>query len=90
MKIKIVRKPIFKQITDSDNGKTIGEIMFRSNESLTIERRPTPPIPEADLVDEQGNIVEKVENIITSWFTKFSKNGLMGNEEMAAFIHSCI
>lgn len=64
-----MRKPIFKQITDSDNGKTVGEIMFRSNESLSIERRSTPPIPEAELIDEQGNIVEKAEKIITSWFT---------------------
>lgn len=64
--------------------------MFRSNESLSIERRPTPPIPQVDLLDAQGNIIEKVEKIFTIWFTKFSKNGLMGMEDMAAFIHSCI
>ncbi|EAS02785.2 ubiquitin carboxy-terminal hydrolase (macronuclear) [Tetrahymena thermophila SB210] len=87
--IKIKRSPNFKQLRDSDNSRTIGEIRFKSNENLTIEKRQTPPIPEANLLNQDGSLVEKAKQIFTSWFETFSTEGFMDAENLAKFIHSC-
>ncbi|KAL4498387.1 hypothetical protein ABPG72_013193 [Tetrahymena utriculariae] len=87
--IKIKRSPNFKQLRDSDNSRTIGEIRFKSNENLIIEKRQTPPIPEANLLNPDGSLVEKAKQIFTSWFETFSTEGFMDAENLAKFIHSC-
>ncbi|KAL4448730.1 hypothetical protein ABPG74_012819 [Tetrahymena malaccensis] len=87
--IKIKRSPNFKQLRDSDNSRTIGEIRFKSNENLTIEKRQTPPIPEANLLNPDNSLVEKAKQIFTSWFETFSTDGQMDAENLAKFIHSC-
>lgn len=89
--MKIVRANSFKQLKDSDNSRTIGEIRFKASENLTIEKRITPMIPEANLLNADGSIAEKPLAIFTGWFAMFSNptTKLMDAEGLAKFIHSC-
>ena len=41
------------------NGKTIRDLRLRRGEVIKITKRQTPPIPEEDLVDRNGNFTPK-------------------------------
>lgn len=75
-----------KDIVDSDNGRTIGEMRFKNLENITVTRRPTPPIPYAKLLDADNQLLDKPKQIFTDLFKIFSKNGYMDEENCANFI----
>lgn len=63
---------------------------FKNNETLTIVSRQTAFIPQANLIDEYGNLLEKSKQIFTKWFLKNAlPNGLMDHEGCARFISTC-
>jgi ubiquitin carboxyl-terminal hydrolase 34 len=41
----------------SENGKVIRDLRLKRGEVFVITRRPTRPIPEAELVDKKGNLL---------------------------------
>ena len=63
---------------------------FKNNETLTIVSRQTAYIPQVNLTDEQGNLLEKSKEIFTKWFYQNSlHNAMMDHEGMARFITTC-
>jgi len=79
-----------REITDSENGKTIHEITFRANETLLATKRPIAPIAKANLVDSEGKVVQRLMHIFKSWFHMFADaTGRMSPEGCANFIDSC-
>ena len=86
--VKLVRSGN-KEIKDNENGKTLGDIRIRNGETLTASRRPTPPIPQANLLMPDGSLAPAARKVFTEWFEMFSENGKMTPEGCANFIHSC-
>ena len=78
-----------KEIKDNENGKTLGDIRIRNGETLTAAKRPTPPIPQANLLMPDGSMNPAAKKIFIDWFEMFSENGKMSPDGCAAFIHSC-
>ena len=89
--VKLFRAPSMnsKEIKDSDNGRTIGELRLKNNESLIADKRPTPLIPQVALTNPDGSLVPAAKAIFTEWFTHFSENGKMNPDKCADFINSC-
>jgi hypothetical protein len=89
--VKLFRAPSMngKEIKDSDNGRTIGELRLKNNESLIADKRPTPLIPQVALTNPDGSIVPAAKAIFTEWFNHFSENGKMNSDKCAEFINSC-
>lgn len=91
MQVKIVRGSSFEQLKDSDNSRTVGEIRFKANENLIIEKRNTVAIPEGALLNAEGKVAEKPLEIFTAWFYRFAEaeTKLMKPEGLGKFITSC-
>jgi len=87
--VKLTRSINQKEIKDNENGKTLGEIRIRNGETLIAGKRPTPPIPQANLILPDNSPNPLAVKIFIDWFNSFSENGRMSPEQCAAFIHSC-
>ena len=63
---------------------------FKNNEILTVVNRQTEYIPQAVLLDQDGNLLEKPKAIFKKWFEIHSlPNGLMDPDLCAKFISYC-
>jgi ubiquitin carboxyl-terminal hydrolase 34 len=87
--VKLTRNLSNKEIKDSENGRTLGDIRIRNGETLVASKRPTPPIPQASFVLEDDSVNPLARKIFVDWFTFFSKDGKMNPKNCADFIHSC-
>ena len=87
--VKLLRYTSQKEIKDNENGKTIGDLRIKNGETLTAAKRPTPPIPQANLLNPDGSFNPAAKKIFVEWFEMFSENGKMSPDNCGAFIHSC-
>ncbi|EGR29288.1 ubiquitin carboxyl-terminal hydrolase family protein, putative [Ichthyophthirius multifiliis] len=87
--IKLIRASHFNLLKESDNSKTIGEIRFKNNETITVEKKVVPTLSEVPLTNEDGSLCDRVKIIFIDWFNQFSVDGKMDKENCAKFIHSC-
>ena len=87
--VKLVRRPDSKEIKDNENGRTIREIRLKNGEVLTASKRPTPPIPQVNLIQGDDTLHPTAKKIFIEWFEIHAQNGRMNPEQCAAFIHSC-
>ena len=87
--VKLGRYAGSKEIKDNENGKTLGDIRIRNGENLVASKRPTPPIPQANLLNPDDTFTPEAKEIFVGWFNIFSENGKMDADKCAAFIHSC-
>ena len=77
------------EIKDRENSKTLRNLNFRVNESLTIHRRALNK-PKTNLLTSDGKLILKAEKIFRSWFFQFADKGdKMSPEGCAAFTNSC-
>ena len=87
--VKLLRYMSQKEIKDTENGKTIGDLRIKNGETLTAAKGPTPPIPQANLLMADGSLNPAARKIFVEWFEIFSENGKMSPDNCAAFINSC-
>lgn len=77
------------EIKDRENGRTLADLRFRLNETLTISRR-TMTKPKAQLLTSDNRLTAKAEKIFRSWFFIYADKGdRMSPEGCAAFTNSC-
>ena len=87
--IKIVTS-ITREITVMDHGKTLGELNFKTNESITITKNPIlDQIPKVSLI-HNGELSEKAVKAFSEIFETFSTNGFMSKEQSTQFIYVAI
>jgi len=77
-----------KELKDTDNGKTIGELMQKRSSTLTLDKKNMDDIPKAPLVTEDNKLTPKAKVAFTEIFNKFAKDGKMNNEGAAQFIQN--
>jgi len=66
-----------KAIKDVDNGKTLAELGFSTNEQLTAFKiNIVEEVPNAPLTGPDGRLTEKASKIFNEWFDLYSdENG---------------
>ena len=74
---------------DSENGKAISEIRIRNGETMTVQKRSTPGVPQVNLVNSDGTLNPLARRAFTEWFEKFSTDNKMSPDQCAGFINSC-
>lgn len=87
--IRLTRSLPYKEIPDSENGKTLNELRIRRLETFSVSKRATK-IPRTPLLTPEGDIVQKAADIFRKIFHQFAdKEGGMSPEGCAAFTNSC-
>lgn len=82
---------------ESDNGRTLGELKFKSNETISAYKRNTFVLNKAPLIQSDGEtLTEAARKIFQSWFYRFSipdpecpDNRIMTKSTCTMFIRSC-
>jgi len=75
-----------KDITENDHGKTLTELKFKDEESITINRNSVlDNIPKQALVRDRGELTDKFKKALNEIFSRYSTNGEMHPEECARF-----
>ena len=87
--VKIIRLKNNTELMDGDNGRSIGDLRFKNNETLDCKRRYIKPVPKVPLLDENSQMVPAFVKIVKSWFNQFAEDGKMTPKCLANFIHSC-
>ena len=78
-----------KELKDTDNGKTIGELVKKRSGVLTLDKKNMDDIPKEPLMTEDFQFTEKARAAFADVFNKFaSKEGKMDAEAAAAFIQN--
>ena len=77
------------EIKDIDNGKTLADLSFKPNESLTAIKQNMGNVPKAPLLNPDKTLTPEAQIIFGEWFDTFSHDGLMTPEDCAEFIRSC-
>ena len=77
------------EIKDIDNGKTLADLSFKPNESLTATKQNMGNVPKAPLMNPDKTLTPEAQKIFGEWFDTFSHDGLMTPEDCAEFIRSC-
>ena len=71
--IRLYRYAGAVDIKDTDNGKTLAELNFKANESLTAFRKNLYVGSREPLLNEYGNdLSDKAKAIVRGWFDKFA------------------
>lgn len=73
------------EIKDNENGKTVGDIRLKTGQYLTVQKRPTPPIQEAELLID-NKFTTQADRVFRDLFAKYSKDGKMNQEDLASFV----
>lgn len=78
-------------IKDIDNGKTLAELGFQAQDTLTIYKiNIEEEVPNAPLIGPDSHLSEKAKQIFNEWFDNYSdENGQMTKETCALFIKGC-
>ncbi len=79
-----------KVIKDTENGRTLGELGFQTNEYIIAEKNDVKEvIPQAELIIN-GKLNEKALKIFNEWFDMYSnEEGRMTRETCSLFIRGC-
>ena len=85
--IRLFRKG--REILFTRNAETLDEIGMRSNEIISINKRPPPAKSRARLLDGKGEMVEGFRDIVAEWYERFSMMGRMTRQDCAGFIRGC-
>ena len=59
-------------MSDTNNGKSLTELLFYDNESIKIAKKPTKPLQRSDLFNkDKSDLSEKFEAIIKNFFNQY-------------------
>ena len=75
-----------KEVKDTDNGKTIGELILKRRGIITVTKKNMDDVKKVPLVNEESQLTAGGRNAFGAIFNKFATNGKMTREEGAAFI----
>ena len=87
--VKLIRTATTSEIKDIDNGKTLSELNFKSNEVLVANKQNLGNIPKAPLLNKDKSLTKEATDIFGEWFDEFSHEGLMTPDDCVEFIRSC-
>jgi len=87
--VRLIRYSTSSEIKDIDNGKTLSELNFKSNETLTANKQNLGNIPKAPLINPDKSLTPEAIGIFGEWFDAFSHEDLMTPEDCVEFIRSC-
>lgn len=71
--VRIYRYTGSLDLKESDNGKTLAELRFKPNESLSVFRKNTFCVNKVPLMNEDGSDMNKIaKDIFIEWFNQYS------------------
>lgn len=87
--MRLIRSYPLQLFQESENSRTLGELRIRQKEAFVVIKR-YPPMLQANLTDQDGQLTAKAKTIFSQWFFRFcDNNGLMSHEACADFTNSC-
>lgn len=77
-----------KKISETDYGKTLGELGFKNSQIVTVTKLEIEDIPNVNLIDpETKKLVKKAYDIFNEWYDRYSDpNGQMTPQSATRFI----
>lgn len=80
-----------KTIKDTEHGRTLGELGFTSNETITaLKVNIQEEVPNAPLIGPDNKLTERAKKIFDEWFDLYSnEEGRMTRETCCLFIKGC-
>ena len=78
-------------LKDTENGKTLGELGFQNNETITAYKiYLEEEVTNAPLIGPDNNLTEKAKQIFNEWYDMYSdENNIMTMETCCLFIKGC-
>lgn len=67
----------------------IRDLRLKKGEHLIAFKKPTPQIPETELIDEDNNLTDAAKVVFEEIFNEYAQDGKMNKEQCARFVTGC-